>query len=31
MRTIHRVSSEQDGITYDAEEGQWLYDVMRGP
>ena len=27
MRTIHRVSFQQDGITYDAEEGQWLYDV----
>jgi ferredoxin len=27
MRTIHRVSFQQDGITYDAEAGQWLYDV----
>ena len=27
MRTIHRVTFQQDGITYDAEEGQWLYDV----
>jgi ferredoxin-NADP reductase/ferredoxin len=30
MRTIHRVSFQQDGITYDAEEGQWLYDVCEG-
>ena len=27
MRTIHRVTFRQDGITCDAEEGQWLYDV----
>jgi len=24
---MHRVIFQQDGITYDAEEGQWLYDV----
>jgi len=27
MSTMHRVTFQQDGITYDAEEGQWLYDV----
>ncbi|MBK5280679.1 MAG: 2Fe-2S iron-sulfur cluster binding domain-containing protein [Nitrospiraceae bacterium] len=24
---MHRVTFQQDGMTYDAEEGQWLYDV----
>lgn len=24
---MHRVTFQQDKITYDAEEGQWLYDV----
>ncbi len=24
---MHRVTFQQDGITYDADEGQWLYDV----
>jgi ferredoxin len=24
---MHRVTFQQDEITYDAEEGQWLYDV----
>jgi ferredoxin len=27
MSTMHRVTFQQDKITYDAEEGQWLYDV----
>lgn len=27
MSTKHRVTFQQDGIVYDAEEGQWLYDV----
>ena len=27
MSTMHRITFQQDGITYDAEEGQWLYDV----
>lgn len=27
MRTTSRISFLQDGITYDAEDGQWLYDV----
>ena len=27
MSTMHRVTFQQDGMTYDAEEGQWLYDV----
>jgi len=24
---MHRVTFQQDGLTYNAEEGQWLYDV----
>ncbi len=27
MSTMHRVTFQQDGMTYNAEEGQWLYDV----
>jgi ferredoxin-NADP reductase/ferredoxin len=27
MSMMHRVTFQQDGITYDAEDGQWLYDV----
>jgi ferredoxin len=27
MSTMHRITFQQDKITYDAEEGQWLYDV----
>jgi NAD(P)H-flavin reductase/ferredoxin len=26
---MHRVTFQQDGITYDAEEGEWLYDVCQ--
>jgi ferredoxin-NADP reductase/ferredoxin len=29
MSKMHRVIFQQDGITYDAEEGQWLYDVCQ--
>lgn len=27
MSMMHRVTFQQDGIAYDAEDGQWLYDV----
>jgi Na+-transporting NADH:ubiquinone oxidoreductase subunit F len=27
MSTMHRVTFQQDKITYDAQEGQWLYEV----
>lgn len=27
MSPMHRVTSQQDGIIYEAAEGQWLYDV----
>lgn len=27
MNHMHRITFQQDGITYEAEEGQWLYDV----